>query len=111
MSSPTPGQLTDTSPTPGLMTKTWRRRRDVSGSVLRKTLMAIAFAACTVVALNTIWGWITDDPVDIDGPARAAVNRTDYVGGYATNCVRLLLTVTEAQRSALSTCWSPDELR
>lgn len=96
---------------PSLLTNTWRRRLDTGGSALRKVLATIAFTACTIVAISTIWGWITDEPVDIDGPARAVVNRTDYVGGYATNCVRLLLTVTEAQRSALSTCWSPDELR
>ena len=99
------------SSAPSLLTNTWRRRLDTGGSTLRKTLAAIAFTACTIVAISTIWGWITDEPVDIDGPARAAVNRTDYVGGYATNCVRLLLTVTEAQRSALNPCWSPDELR
>ena len=96
---------------PSILTNTWRRRLDTGGSTLRKGLAAIAFAACAVVALNTIWGWITDEPLDVDGPARAAVNRTDYIGGYATNCVRLLLTVTEAQRSALSSCWAPEELR
>lgn len=96
---------------PSLLTNTWRRRIDTSGSTLRKVLQAIAFTACTIVALSTMWGWITDEPLDIDGPARAAVNRTDYIGGYAVNCVRLLLTVTEAQRSALNTCWAPDELR
>lgn len=96
---------------PSMLTNTWRRRLATGGSTLRKGLAAIAFAACAVVALNTIWGWITDEPLDVDGPARAAVNRTDYVGGYATNCVRLLLTVTEAQRSALNPCWAPEELR
>jgi Conjugative transposon protein TcpC len=96
---------------PSMLTNTWRRRLDTGGSTIRKTLAAIAFAACTIVALSTIWGWITDEPLDVDAPARAAVNRTDYVGGYAMNCVRLLLTVTEAQRSALNTCWAPDELR
>ncbi len=89
---------------PSLLTNTWRRRIDTSGSTLRKVLQTIAFTACTIVALSTMWGWITDEPLDIDGPARAAVNRTDYIGGYAVNCVRLLLTVTEAQRSALNTC-------
>ena len=99
------------SSTTALLTNTWRRRIDTSGSAARKTLSTLAFAACTIVAINTIWGWITDEPLDIDGPARAAVNRTDYIGGYAVNCVRLLLTVTEAQRSALNTCWAPDDLR
>jgi Conjugative transposon protein TcpC len=96
---------------PSMLTNTWRRRLDTGGSTIRKMLAAIAFGACTIVALSTIWGWITDEPLDVDGPARAAVNRTDYVGGYATNCVRLLLTVTEAQRSALNSCWAPEELR
>ncbi|EHB46347.1 hypothetical protein MycrhDRAFT_6151 [Mycolicibacterium rhodesiae JS60] len=97
--------------TPALLTNTWRRRLDSGGSAVRNVLAVIAFAACTMVAINTIWGWLTDEPIDIDGPARAAVNRTDYIGGYAVNCVRLLLTVTEAQRSALNTCWAPDDLR
>jgi hypothetical protein len=99
------------SSAPSLLTDTWRRRLDAGGSTVRKALSASAFAACTIVALNTIWGWVTDEPIDIDGPARVAVNRTDYIGGYALNCVRLLLTVTEAQRSALNSCWGPDALR
>ncbi len=99
------------SSAPALLTNTWRRRINTSGSAVRNTLTVIAFAACTIVAINTIWGWLTDEPVDIASPARAVVNRTDYVGGYASTCVRLLLTVTEAQRSALNSCWSPDELR
>jgi hypothetical protein len=78
------------SSTTALLTNTWRRRIDTSGSAARKILSTLAFAACTIVAINTIWGWITDEPLDIDGPARAAVNRTDYIGGYAVNCVRLL---------------------
>ena len=96
---------------PTLLTKTWRRRLDTGGSTLRKMLHSSAFVVCAIVALNTVWGWIADEPLDIDGPARAAINRTDYIGGYAVTCVRLLLTVTEAQRAALNTCWAPDELR
>jgi hypothetical protein len=99
------------SSTTSLLTNTWRRRLDSGGSAMRRTLSTIAFGACTIVALSTIWGWFTDEPIDITGPARAAVNRTDYVSGYATTCVRLLLTATESQRSALNDCWSAEELR
>lgn len=99
------------SSTSSWLTNTWRHRLDSGGSAVRKTLTAIAFAACTIVAINTVWGWITDEPIDVTGPARAAVNRTDYVSGYAATCVRLLLTTTEAQRAALNNCWSADELR
>ena len=51
----------------------------------RTSQLTIAFGACTIVAISTIWGWFTDEPIDITGPARAAVNRTDYVSGYAVN--------------------------
>ena len=99
------------SSTTSWLTNTWRRRLDSGGSAMRKTLTAIAFCACTLVAISTIWGWFTDEPIDVTGPARAAVNRTDYVSGYATTCVRLLLTATESQRTALNSCWSAEELR
>ncbi len=100
------------SSTTSWLTNTWRRRLDSGGSAMRRSLTAIAFGACTLVAVSTIWGWFTDEPIDVTGPARAAVNRTDYVvSGYATTCVRLLLTATESQRSALNDCWSAEELR
>ena len=102
---------TVTTSTASWLTNTWRRRLDTGSSTVRKVLTSIAFTACTIVAFNTVWGWFTDEPIDITGPARAAVNRTDYVGGYAMSCIELLLTIVESQRSALNSCWSPSELR
>ena len=93
------------------LTNTWHRRLSSSGGLLRGTAAIIAFTACTIVALNTIWSWITDTPIDLVGPSRAVVNRTDYVGGYAKTCIRLLLTATDSQRSALFGCWSPADVQ
>lgn len=93
------------------LTNTWRHRLHNGGSMARGTAAVVGFAACTIVALNTIWSWITDTPIDIVGPSRAVVNRTDYVGGYAKTCIRLLLTANESQRSALSNCWPPEDVQ
>ncbi|WP_273735439.1 conjugal transfer protein [Mycolicibacterium septicum] len=99
------------SSTDSWLTKTWRRRLTNGRGLIRGTAVIVGFAACTLVALNTVWSWITDTPIDVVGPSRAVVNRTDYVGGYAKTCVRLLLTATESQRSALFNCWSPTDIR
>jgi hypothetical protein len=101
--------MSSTPPTSWL-TNTWQRRLSNSAALLRTTATLIGLAACSVVALNTIWGWITSTPIDVIGPSRAVVNRTDYIGGYAKTCVRLLLTTIETQRAALADCWSPADL-
>ena len=50
------------------------------------------------MAIATIWGWIVDDPIDVAGPARSAVNRTALVGSYAQDCVTRWLTATAAHQ-------------
>jgi len=92
-----------------MLTNTWRQRLDRSGTGLRRALLAIGLSACSVVALSTIWGWITDDPIDVDGPARTAVNRTALVGSYAQDCVTRWLTATTARQQSLHDCWSLHE--
>jgi hypothetical protein len=95
---------------PPLLTDTWRHRLTQTGSLGRRTATAIGFTACTLVALHIIWVWFTDTPIDVTTPARAVVNRTEYIAGYAKTCMTLLLTTTETQRGALADCWSPDDL-
>ncbi|MDO3014641.1 hypothetical protein P5V34_11650 [Mycobacteroides abscessus subsp. abscessus] len=103
-----------------MLTKTWQRRIDTTGSRVRTGAFVVALIVCTVVALNTIWGWLFDDPIDVAGPARTAVNRTDLVGSFAQGCVTKLLTVTTKRRDtdtgggnddkealqSLSDCWT-----
>lgn len=93
------------------LTRTWRHRLCRSGGALRMAAKAIGFTACTIVALNIIWGWITDEPIDIAGPARATVNHTDYVKSYAENCISRLLTTTADQRASLADCWTANDLQ
>ena len=95
---------------PPLLTDTWRHRLTHTGGLARRTATFIGFTACTLVALNIIWGWFTTAPIDVAGPSRAVVNRTEYIGGYAKTCVALLLSTTATQRGALANCWSPDDV-
>jgi hypothetical protein len=93
------------------LTRTWQHRLSRSGGALRLAAKAIGFTACTIVALNIIWGWITDEPIDIAGPARATVNHTDYIKSYAENCISRLLTTTSDQRASLADCWTASDLQ
>ena len=70
------------------------------------TGLTVALTSCTVVALSTIWGWITDDPIDVAGPARTAVNRAALVGSFGQGCVTRWLTATQAHAQSLADCWS-----
>ncbi len=92
------------------MTRTWQRRLDRGGGIVRTTATIIGFAACSVVALNVIWGWFTSTPIDVAGPAQATVNHTDYIKSYAEKCIRRLLTVTQDQRNSLLDCWTQSDL-
>ena len=58
------------------------------------------------MAIATIWGWIFNDPIDVAGPARSAVNRTALVGSYAQDCVTRWLTATASHQQVLHDCWS-----
>lgn len=93
------------------LTRTWQHRLTSSGGALRLAAKAIGFTACTIVALNIIWGWITDEPIDFAGPARATVNHTDYIKAYAENCISRLLTTTQDQRASLNDCWTANDLQ
>jgi len=92
-----------------MLTNTWRQRLDRADTGLRRALLAIGLSSCSVVALSTIWGWLTDDPIDVAGPARSAVNRTALVGSYAQDCVTRWLTATAARQQSLHDCWSLHE--
>lgn len=70
----------------------------------------IGFTACSIVALNIVWGWIADKPIDVAGPAQATVNHTDYIKSYAEKCIRRLLTVTHDHRDSLTDCWTTGDL-
>lgn len=89
-----------------MLTNTWRQRLDRGGALLRRGALITGLTSCTVVAVATIWGWIVDDPIDVAGPARTAVNRTALIGSYAQDCVTRWLTATDAQRQSLHDCWS-----
>jgi Conjugative transposon protein TcpC len=93
------------------LTRTWQHRLTRSGGALRAAAKAIGFTACTIVALNIVWGWITDEPIDVAGPARATVNHTDYIKAYAENCISRLLTTTSDQRASLADCWTANDLQ
>lgn len=89
-----------------MLTNTWRQRLHGTHSALRRAGLIVGLASCSVVALATIWGWIFNDPIDVDGPARSAVNRTALVGSYAQDCVTRWLTATASHQQTLHDCWS-----
>ena len=89
-----------------MLTSTWRRRINTTGSRLRTAGLTIALTSCTVVAISTIWGWLFNHPIDVAGPARTAVNRTDLVGSYAQDCVTRWLTATSSDQQSLQSCFS-----
>ncbi len=93
-------------------TVTWRRRLHTLRTGARRTGLALAATACTVVSAVTLWGWLFDAPPDIGVPARSAVNRALLAGSFAQDCVVKLLTATQAQQHTLDDCWAPpDHLR
>lgn len=87
-------------------TKTWERRIDTTSGWIGRAFFFVAVASCSIVALSTIWGWIVNDPIDVDNPARKQINRTELVGNFARQCVEKALTVTADQRASLQTCWA-----
>lgn len=95
-----------------MLTNTWRHRLDTTGAMVRRAALAVGIGSCTVVAASTIWGWITDDPIDVAGPARSAVNRTALIGSYAEDCVIRWLTATATHPQTVQDCWSlRDQMR
>jgi len=89
-----------------MLTNTWRRRIGTTGRRLRRFFVTVGFTSCSVVAVATIWGWLTDKPIDVAGPARTAVNRTEMVGAFALGCVERDLTATQSQQQSLGDCWT-----
>lgn len=89
-----------------MLTNTWRHRLNGTHSALRRAGLIVGLASCSVVATATIWGWIFNDPIDVAGPARSAVNRTALVGAYAQDCVTRWLTATASHQQVLHDCWS-----
>ena len=89
-----------------MLTNTWRHRLDGTHRAVRRGALIVGLASCSVVAISTIWGWIFNDPIDVAGPARSAVNRTALVGSYAQDCVTRWLTATAAHQQVLHDCWS-----
>ena len=89
-----------------MLTNTWRTRLDHTGTLIRRAGLVVGLGSCSVVAIATIWGWIFDDPIDVAGPARSAVNRTALIGSYAQDCVTRWLTATAAHQQSLHDCWS-----
>jgi hypothetical protein len=89
-----------------MLTNTWRHRLEGTRSALRRAGLTVGLASCSVVAGATIWGWIVNDPIDVAGPARSAVNRTALVGSYAQDCVTRWLTATASHQQVLHDCWS-----
>lgn len=95
-----------------MLTNTWRRRLESTGGTVRRAALAVGIGSCTVVAASTIWGWLTDEPIDVAGPARSAVNRTALIGSYAEGCVIRWLTATATHPQTLQDCWSlRDQMR
>lgn len=93
-------------------TNTWQKRLDGTSTLLRRGALYVGLASCSIVAIATIWGWIFNDPIDVAGPARSAVNRTALVGSYAQDCVTRWLTATAAHQQSLHDCWSlRDQMR
>jgi len=94
------------------ITNTWRKRLHATGTVVWRGLLTAAILSCTVIAVADIWGAITDQPIDVAGPARSAVNRADAVGAFALGCVERSLTTTAPQQQSLGDCWSVhDQIR
>lgn len=89
-----------------MLTNTWRQRLHGTHTAFRRAGLIIGLASCSVVAIATIWGWIFNDPIDVAGPARSAVNRTALVGSYAQDCVTRWLTATASHQQVLHDCWS-----
>lgn len=89
-----------------MLTNTWRKRLDGTHNALRRAGLIVGLGSCSVVAIATIWGWIFDNPIDVAGPARSAVNRTALVGSYAQDCVTRWLTATASHQQVLHDCWS-----
>ncbi len=89
-----------------ILTATWRQRLHTAQRLLRRAGLTVALISCTVVALSTIWGWITATPIDVAGPARSAVNRAALVGAYAQGCITRWLTATQAHAQTLADCWT-----
>src|SRR6185369_11824060 len=58
------------------ITNTWQRRLTGTHSWLRRAGLIVGLTSCSIVAIATIWGWIFNQPIDVSGPARTAVNRT-----------------------------------
>lgn len=95
-----------------MLTNTWRKRLDGTSNLFRRAALAVGLTSCSVVAIATIWGWIFNDPIDVAGPARSAVNRTALVGSYAQDCVTRWLTATASHQQSLHDCWSlRDQMR
>ena len=93
-------------------TNTWQKRIDGTSTLLRRGALYVGLASCSIVAIATIWGWIFNDPIDVAGPARSAVNRTALVGSYAQDCVTRWLTATAAHQQSLHDCWTlRDQMR
>jgi len=88
------------------ITNTWQRRLTGTDSWLRRAGLIVGLTSCSIVAIATIWGWIFNQPIDVSGPARTAVNRTALVGSYAQDCVTRWLTATQSQAQTLRDCWS-----
>jgi hypothetical protein len=89
-----------------ILTATWQQRLHTGRGLLRRAGLTVALTSCTVVALSTIWGWITATPIDVAGPARSAVNRAALVGSYAQGCITRWLTATQAHAQTLADCWT-----
>jgi hypothetical protein len=94
-----------------MLNTTWRRRIGTTGKRTRSFLRTVGFASCSVVAVTIIWGSITNKPIDVAGPARTAVNRTEMVGAFALGCVERNLTATQSQQQSLGDCWTHDPVR
>jgi hypothetical protein len=88
------------------ITNTWQRRLTGTDSWLRRAGLIVGLTSCSIVAIATIWGWIFNQPIDVSGPARTAVNRTALVGSYAQDCVTRWLAATQSQAQTLRDCWS-----
>jgi hypothetical protein len=94
------------------ITNTWRKRLHGTGAVVWRGLLTAAIISCSIIAVADIMDWITDQPIDVAGPARSAVNRADAVGAFALGCVERSLTATQAQEQSLGDCWTTrDQVR
>ena len=57
-----------------MLTNTWRQRLDHTGHLFRRAGFVVGVGSCTVVAIATIWGWISTTPST--WPARRAARST-----------------------------------